>query len=261
MEEVFLWRGSSQQRALRSLAGKSGRFSYFNKQLNYPDWRARLVLDFGGNEGNLLLDHDCAIRPENYYCVDVIKEAIEEGRKRFPQAHWVHYDRYNCSFNPEGIEGLPIPYPGTEFQVILAYSVFTHTTREEMHDLIAQLKMLLAPGGILAFTFIDPHYQSWPESYSGNNLRWRLEVAHKSNSTIDVDGLCRQSSGAQWCSLVNGKELYVNGNGAWPAAADSCMSYNVYYSTWFLRQEFPEAIILPPVNGQMQHCCLIRRYW
>ena len=109
VEEVYLWRGSSEERALRSMWGKVGRFSYYDQQLDYPDWSRKMVLDFGGNEGNLLLDHNCTIRPENYYCIDVLKEALEEGRKRFPRAHWVHYNRYNCSFNPEGIEGLPIP--------------------------------------------------------------------------------------------------------------------------------------------------------
>ena len=136
MEEVFLWRGSTEQRALRSLVGKTGRFSYFDQQLDYPNWSDKSVLDFGGNEGNLLWDHNCTIRPENYYCLDVINEALDVGRKRFPQAHWVHYDRYNCSFNPEGIEDLPIPDMGIEFDIILAYSVFTHTTREEMHNLV-----------------------------------------------------------------------------------------------------------------------------
>jgi 2-polyprenyl-3-methyl-5-hydroxy-6-metoxy-1,4-benzoquinol methylase len=259
MEEVFLWRGSTQQRALRSLVGKSGRFTYFNQQLGYPDWRSKAVLDFGGNEGNLLLDHNCSIRPENYYCIDVIKEALDQGRKRFPLAHWIHYDRYNCSFNPEGIEGLPIPDMGTEFHVIMAYSVFTHTTREEMHDLVRQLRARLAPDGILAFTFIDPHFKSWPGTYAGNNLRWRLEAVHKTDRTVDIDGLSKQSDGAQWCALVNGSELYVNSNGSWSNEAESCLSYNVYYSVGFLRREFPDAIIQPPVNGEMQHCCLLRR--
>jgi|GEM_PF-2040881 len=88
MEEVHLWRGSAEQRALRSQLGKTVRFAYFNRQLDYPDWSGQAVLDFGGNVGNLLLDPDCTIRPEDYYCVDVIQEALEEGRKRSRQAHW-----------------------------------------------------------------------------------------------------------------------------------------------------------------------------
>src|SRR5271169_3652854 len=237
MEEVHLWRGASEQRALRSLVGKLGRFGYFDRQLNYPDWNDKMVLDFGGNEGNLLLDQNCAIIPDKYYCVDVIREALDEGRKRFPQSHWIHYNRYNCSFNPEGIEGMPIPDVGIAFDIILAYSVFTHTTREEMHDLVGQLLVRLAPGGTLAFTFIDPHYNSWPERYSGSNLRWRLEKNYEINPSFDVDGLVELSRCAQWCALVNGTELHLNSNGDWPDEARSCLTYHVFYSVGFLRRE------------------------
>lgn len=259
VEEVHLWRGSSEQRALRYLTLKSGRFDYFDRQLDYPGWSDKAVLDFGGNEGNLLLDRNCTIHPEKYYCVDVIKEALEVGRQRFPQAHWVHYNRYNCSFNPEGIDGLPIPDMGIEFHLIVAYSVFTHTTREEMHSLVEQLRARLAPGGTLAFTFIDPHYNSWPGAYWGNNLRWRLEKTREIDPTFEVDGLVEQSQGADWCALVNGSTLYVNSNGTWADEAETCLTYNVFHSVGFLRREFPSATIRPPVNDEMQHCCLIRR--
>ncbi len=259
MEEVHLWRGSSEQRALRSLARKSGQFVYFDQQLDYPDWSDKAVLDFGGNDGNLLLDHNCTIRPEKYYCVDVIREALDEGRKRCPHAHWVHYNRYNCSFNPEGIKGIPIPDMGIEFHMILAYSVFTHTTREEMHNLVEQLQALLAPGGTLAFTFIDPHFSPWPETYTGNNLRWRLEKIHETNPTFNVDALLEKGRGAAWCALVDGSELHANCNGIWSNEAQTCLSYHLFYSVEFLHREFPYATIRPPVNGEIQHCCLIRR--
>jgi hypothetical protein len=257
MEEVHLWRGSAEQRALRFQLRKSGQFAYFNQQLDYPDWSGQ-VLEFGGHVGNLLLDSTCTIRPEDYYCVDVIQEALEEGRKRFPQAHWVHFNGYNCSFNPEGIRGLPIPNIGIEFRMILAYSVFTHTTREEMKELVAQLQAYLAPDGALAFTFIDPHFNAWPETYNGCNLKWRLERAREMNPLVDVDGLLEQSRGAAWCALVDGTELYVNGNGVLRKEAQTCMAYNVFYTVDFLQQEYPHATIRPPVNGEMQHCCIIR---
>src|SRR5918912_3053089 len=234
--EVHLWRGSAEQQALRSQSIKLGQFAYFNKQLDYPDWNGKAVLDFGGNAGNLLLNPDCTIRPENYYCLDVLREVLEEGRKRFPHAHWVHYNRYNCSFTPEGFDDLPIPEMGIRFDMILAYSVFTHTTREEMHNLVEQLRARLVPGGVLAFTFIDPHFQAWPETYEGNNLQWRLEKFHQTNPAVDVDGLLEQSRGAAWCALVDETQLFVNGNGVWTNEAQTCMTYDVYYTEEFLQR-------------------------
>ena len=246
IEEVHLWRGTAEQQALRSQFVKAGQFSYFDKQLGHPGWRGKRVLDFGGNKGNLLVDPSCTIPHGDYYCLDVIREAIEEGRKTFPRAHWIHYDRYNCSFNPGGVADLPVPDLGVEFDFILAYSVFTHTTLTEMKGLVGQLRGLLADDGKLAFTFIDPHYNG--------NLRWRLE---QRNSPERVEQLISVSRGARWCALVDGTELYVNESGAWNTAAEECMTYNVYYTQEFLREQFPAATIKEPVNDERQHCCIL----
>lgn len=247
IEEVHLWRGTPAERALRSQLAKASQFVYFNEQLGDPDWSGKLVLDFGGNKGNLLLDPSCTIRPSDYYCVDVVSDAIEEGRRTFPEAHWLHYDRYNRSFNPEGMVDLPVPDFGLKFDFVLAYSVFTHTTLEEMTDLVGQLEGSLAPGGALAFTFIDPHWRG--------NLQWRLE---RSNAP-DVEKLVAAAAGADWCSLINGTELYVNSNGLWDLSPETCATYNVFYTENFLRRQFPHATVRPPANGEMQHCAIVRK--
>lgn len=259
IQEVHRWRGTPEQRALRDRVRKLGQFSFFDRQLDRPDWRARTVLDFGGSDGNLLRNPDCAIRPVDYYCLDVLRNAIEEGRDAFPHAHWFHYDRYNCSFNPEGLPDLPIPDLGVEFDFILAYSVFTHTTREEMHDLVRQLRAHLAPGGTLAFTFEDPHYEPWPEVFEGNNLEWRLETFRDTKPGLDVERAAERGRVAEWCALVDGTSLHVNGNGEWKDESSVCMTYDVYFTAAFMQREFPDALIRPPVNGEMQHCCIMRR--
>jgi len=248
LEEVHLWRGTEEQQAMRSQLVKATQFAYFDAQLDHPDWQDKRVLDFGGNKGNLLLDPACTICHENYYCLDIIRDAIDEGRKTFPKANWFHYDRFNCSFNPEGVVDLPVPDLGVEFDFILAYSVFTHTSWEETKDLVEQLRARLAPGGALAFTFIDPRWES--------HLRWRLE---KRNSTDRVEELLEKSRDADWCSLVNGTELYVNSAGQWDQVSENCITYNVYYTGDFLRAQFPGAQIKNPVNGEMQHCCELSR--
>ena len=255
IEEVHLWRGTSLERALRYELVKSTQFAYFNEQLDHPVWRNKSVFDFGGNRGNLLRDPSCSIRQRDYYCLDVIRDALEDGRETFPEAHWIHYDRYNRSFNPEGVVDLPIPDLGLKFDFILAYSVFTHTTLEEMKDLVGQLEAFLAPEGTLAFTFIDPHWRPWPSVFDGNNLGWRLAQ----NRSADVDRLLTQGRDADWCSLVNGTELFVNSNGPWTINPEDCATYNVYYSELFLQEQFPSARIFRPTNGEMQHCAIIRK--
>jgi SAM-dependent methyltransferase len=257
--EDFYWRGVTEQRARQILSGRRGRFHYFDRQLDYPDWSGKAVLDFGGNEGTVLLDHNCQIRPENYYCMDALKDALEVGRKRFPQAHWIHFDCYNRSFNPEGVKSLPLPDLDVEFEYILAFSVFTHTTREEMHCQVEALQSRLAPGGALAFTFMDPHRTPTHDAYGVNNLRWCLEKANGGERPFLVDELVKQSCGAAWCSVVDGSELFVNSNGIWPNDTQNRMNYDVFHTVEFMQREFPRAVIRPPSYGHRQHCCLIRR--
>jgi methyltransferase family protein len=250
IEEVHLWRGTPAERALRSQLVKSTQFAYFDQQLDRPDWAGELVLDFGGNKGNLLCDPSCTIARANYYCVDVIGEAIEEGRRTFPDAHWIHYDRYNRSFNPGGVRDLPVPDLGLRFDFILAYSVFTHTTFEETRDLLVQLEALLAPAGSLAFTFVDPNWN--------RNLEWRVQKGRGLDG-LAVEGLLAKAKDAEWCSLVNGHELYVNSSGPWNLSSEMCATYNVYYTEKFLRQQFPRADVRAPVNNEMQHCAILRK--
>jgi len=254
MEEVHRWRGTEEERATRPRSIKTGQFAYFDRQLDRPDWRGRKVLDFGGNEGGLLLDPECVLDPADYYCLDVVPEALEEGRRRFPEAHWMHYDRYNCSFNPQGNPNEPIHDLGVAFDVIVAYSVFTHTTRAEMHDLVAQLRARLAPNGVLAFTFIDPHRNPLPDSWNVGALEWRLGRFRMTDPSIDVEGIVKRSEGSEWCALVDGTEFFPDSDGDGPP----CMSYHVYYTVERMQAEFPDAEIRPPVNGEMQHCCVLR---
>lgn len=258
MQEVHRWRGTPEQRAVRDQVRKLGQFAYFDAILGHPDWRGRMVLDFGGSDGNLLRNDDCAIAPRDYWCVDVVKDAVDEGRRAFPDAHWVHYDRYNCSFNPDGVPDLPVPDLGVAFDFILAYSVFTHTTLEEMRELTAQLRAQLAPGGVLAFTFEDPHYEPWPEELAGSNLRLRLET-FRGRAGFDPEAVAAAGAGAEWCALVGGTSLFVNDNGRWAETAEPCMTYDVYFTVAFMQREFPDARIVAPANGEMQHCCVIGR--
>jgi SAM-dependent methyltransferase len=248
IEEVHLWRGTPAERALRSQLVKSTQFTYFDEQLDHPDWSGKLVLDFGGNKGNLLRDPSCAIAHRDYYCVDVIGDAIDEGRHAFPDAHWFRYDRYNRSFNPDGVVDLPVPDLGVRFDFVLAYSVFTHTTFEEMKDLVGQLEELLPPAGTLAFTFIDPHWNG--------NLEWRVRGGLDGSV---VEAMLSKASNADWCSLVNGDELYVNSSGPWNLDSEMCATYNVYYTEQFLQRQFPRAEVRRPVTGEMQHCAILRK--
>lgn len=237
---------------------KTRQFTYFAQQLGDSIWRGKDVLDFGGNVGNMLRDPNSTIDVERYWCLDVDGEAIANGRKSFPQAHWVWYNRYCFFFNPGGLPHEKIPELPQRFDYIVAYSVFPNTLATDMMDLVSQLSGLLKKGGKLAFTFIDPHHRSWPDRYDGDNLLYRLEkVRVEENSDIDVAAAANKARNSKWCVLVNGKDLYVETEDIRPCEQQQQVSCYMFYTVDYMKQLFPGATIQPPANNEMQHCCIL----
>jgi hypothetical protein len=247
------------------LSLKTGQFTYFSQQLGERDWSGKNVLDFGGNIGNMLRDPNCTIDEERYWCIDVVRESIERGKETFPKSHWIFYDRYAFFFNPYGARQLELPEIDSLFDYIVAYSVFTNTSRTDMFDLVSRLADKMVSGGALAFTFIDPHYHSWPDRDRRNNLVWRLEreiylEKEKGNTlNIDVYGLAERAQGAAWFVLVNGEDLYLETEQTRHYEPEEQRTYHMFYTVDYMRSLFPRATILPPANDEMQHCCVIHR--
>jgi hypothetical protein len=240
---------------------RTGQFTYFSLQVGDSMWRGKNILDFGGNVGNILRDPNSNIDAQRYWCLDVDKDAIDKGKAFYPTAHWIFYNRYCFSFNPWGAPGLPLPDMGLTFDYIVAYSVFTNTTPTDMLDLVRQLKNILAANGTLAFTFIDPHYCSSNEQSQGDNLQWRvdLEIARGNISTFEGDNIVRSTQYADWFMLVNGGDLYINSESIKSYEPGQEKTCYVFHTTKYIKTLFPDATILPPVNNEMQHCCVIRR--
>lgn len=238
---------------------KLGQFRYFDQQLGRPVWREKRVLDFGGNYGNLLRDPEGSIDQGKFWCMDVSRDAIQMGKEAFPKAHWIFYDRYNIQFNPDGIKGLRIPDTGAEFDFILAYSVFTHTSKAEMIDLVSQLRGVLTDRGTLAFTFLDPQWNAFKEDpFPGSNMKWRLQVNQDEHPEIDVDSLLAKASGAKWVTLID-HELYLEDEQPPAPSLTGQRAYLVCCDPEYMKTIFPEAEILPPVAPERQHCCIIRK--
>lgn len=244
---------------------KMGQFTYFSLQVGESVWRGKKVLDFGGNIGNLLRDPNSTIEQEHYWCMDVDKDSLARGQAFYPKSHWVFYNRYCFFFNPHGVPNLTLPDLDQTFDYIVAYSVFTNTTPADMLQLVNQLEGLLANNGALAFTFIDPHYLSWPGQYHGNNFEWRLErekqLARERGTTLDIDmqNLIRRAQHADWLMLVNSDDLYIETEDIQPYEPERQRTCHAFYTEKYMKMLFPHATVLPPVNNEMQHCCVIRK--
>lgn len=241
------------------ISTKQNQYTYFAEQIGRSNWDRLDVLDFGGNIGNMLRDPASTIDPRRYWCLDVDHESLAVGREACPVAHWVHYDRQSFFFNPTGVPGLPLPDLGRTFDVIVAYSVFPNTTCADLVDLVPQLERLLAPGGVLAFTFIDPNHVSWPGEYDGDNFRWRVEREGNDMRAPETAALLERARRAGWCILINGRELYEETDETPDVPPAEQRTFHTFHTTGYMQSLFPHAVIRPPANREMQHCCVIRR--
>ncbi|HEX8091549.1 MAG TPA: hypothetical protein VF762_22030, partial [Blastocatellia bacterium] len=67
------------------------------------------------------------------------------------------------------------------------------------------------------------------------------------------------SQGAKWFMLVNGGDLYLETEDIRPYKPEQEISCYVYHTEEYMKTLFPRATIRPPVNNEMQHCCIIRK--
>jgi SAM-dependent methyltransferase len=228
-------------------------FSYFNQLLGHPVWKGRKVLDFGGNIGTFLESAGDKVNHEDYWSIDLNPAVVEQGRLTYPRAHFVHYNRYSPQYNPNGVRYLPIPDCGIRFDIILAFSVFTHVDRSEMVELVGSLRGMLAPAGVLAFTFFEPSYDrslSDPALPPGSTVlrnlgpRGTAEIVKRARWFVVIDDVLYVEPGNALCHQTRqGKPLE---------------SYCSFFSADFMTSLFPGATVHAPVSREWQHCCVLR---
>src|SRR5262245_47588255 len=176
-------------------------FPYFDEQLAHPVWKGRKILDFGGNVGTFLASAGDKVNHEDYWCIDINPAVVEQGRLTYPRAHFVHFNRYSPQYNPYGRRNQPIPDCGVKFDIILAFSVFTHVDRKEMVESIASLQRMLERDGVLAFTFFDPWFD---RSLSDPSLR----PGSTALKNLGPRGQHELVKRARWFTVIN-DTLYV----------------------------------------------------
>jgi cyclopropane fatty-acyl-phospholipid synthase-like methyltransferase len=112
------------------------------------------ILDYGSNYGCFLESSKGAYNPSNYTGIDVDLDSLEEGKKRYPAATFIHSNAYNVMYNHNGIINLK-PTLKDKFDSIISYSVLTHTTYDDFFSTIDWLYSLLNNYGTMMITFLD----------------------------------------------------------------------------------------------------------
>lgn len=148
----------------------------------------RLVDVFGLGSESRLLDVGCGVgrlatgilrrvgELRAYVGVDVSKEAVRWCRRhiarRHPRFRFLHLDVQNLRYNPDGIavaHDFRLPFEDEAFDLVYAYSVFSHLPAEHANIYLRELRRLLAPEGRVFLTaFLEegvPAVSVNPEGY------------------------------------------------------------------------------------------------
>lgn len=228
-------------------------FPYFNELLGRPVWKGRKILDFGGNIGTFLESAGNRVDHQDYWCIDINPAVIAQGRALYPRAHFVHFNRYNSQYNSYGVRNLPIPDCGVRFDFILGFSVFTHVDETEMVESVTALRRMLSPDGVLAFTFLDPHYdrsRSDPSLPPGSSVLFNLgprenyELVRRARWFVLIDHRIYLEPGATLCHQTR--------------TGTPLESFVSFFTSEHMRSLFPGAEIHEPVQREWQHCCVLR---
>lgn len=210
-------------------------FSYNND----VDWANAKILDFGCNVGNYLNHAVPFIKKENYVGIDLNNHSLSVARVRHPEASFVFYNKYHQSFNPTGVDNIRInDVLNEKFDVIIAYSVFTHCSVNEMKAELKNLLEVLKPGGCILFTVWSHDFFKRFHEY----LLSRLTIEEFDCDSVEYDEVL------YW---VDYGKVFTDDH---DIHLKDCKSLCTFYKLDKFQELFPEAELLghPPGKTQSQ---------
>lgn len=154
----------------RAALAEAGRFvaavDRYAERERRPVGESTRVLDFGCGWGRMLRFFLNRVDSQNLFGVDVREESVEMAQRLNPFARFAR------------VESMPpMPFADGWFDVVVAYSVFSHLSEAASRDWITELARVLKPGGLAILTTQGSGFIDFVESLSTRPNRWRFRLA------------------------------------------------------------------------------------
>jgi SAM-dependent methyltransferase len=129
----------------------------------------KTILDYGCGWGRMIRLMYKFTAPENIYACDPWDKSIE-----LCQTHGLKGHFSICDYVPKDS-----PFPGVQFDLIYAFSVFTHLSEKTAFPVLAACRKAIAKDGILAITIRPLSYWDVENPSNANVDRERIKRTHR----------------------------------------------------------------------------------
>jgi SAM-dependent methyltransferase len=186
------------------------------EQFHKPVADCEAILDFGCGWGRITRFFLKDIEAEKLWGVDQWKELVELGNQTRTGCHFLHVNQ-----NP------PAPLSNEMFDVVFAYSVFSHIDENEHKRWLAEFKRILKPDGLLILTTWQREHIPFLEQIGGQQVTaWDDHY----NSAV-----ARHFPGTQkaLADYDAGKYFHIDlGYPTYPTYGETCIPKKYVYAEW-----------------------------
>lgn len=155
--------GSCGDTALREASGFVGYVRHYAAREMLPVTATTTVLDFGCGWGRMLRFFLKDVHADNLYGVDVRDDTIELARSLNPYARFLKVAPLP-----------PSPFGDRMFDIVCAYSVFSHLNEAASRAWIGEFTRILKPGGLALVTTQGRWFLDFVASLSSRRAWWRI---------------------------------------------------------------------------------------
>jgi SAM-dependent methyltransferase len=179
---------------MRQLVGPTDEAAFDNPSgdsiLHIPESQFDAVLDFGcgcGRFARQMIQQRC--RPRRYVGFDLhfgmVRWCREKLAPRAPGFEFLHHDVENPSFNPCHTKPavLQMPVEDGAFTLVIALSVFTHTTQAHAEYYLREVTRVMRPDGLLVASFFLFEKRYFPMMHDFQNAL-NINLEDPSNAVI-----------------------------------------------------------------------------
>jgi len=167
-----------------------------------PEQAYAFVFDFGCGCGRLarqLIQQQPA--PQRYIGVDPQRSSVEWCRANLtphaPHFTFAHHDVFHEFVNPEGkLDPLPLPAPGGQITLFIAWSVFTHLLDAEASFYLRELARVLSPNGVAVTTWFLFDKRDFPMMQAFQNTLYISDFDPTNAVLFAREWLCEQAAAA-----------------------------------------------------------------